>query len=82
MREQQSVSAPHSPTLSLSQRRGRALVMALQHLGLFGHPQHFDSLAREWHVGRDRARAITHDGRRLFLQQTGTIDDLPLSPSC
>ena len=53
--------------------------MALQYLGLFGHPQGLASLATEWQVSRDRARVITRDGRRLFLQQTGTIDDLPLS---
>ena len=54
--------------------------MALQYLGLFGHPQGLASLATEWQVSRDRARVIARDGRRLFLQQTGTIDDLPLSP--
>ena len=68
------------PTLSLDQRRGRALVMTLQYLGLFGHPQRLRSLATEWHVTRERARLITIQGRWLFLRQTGTIDDLPLSP--
>jgi hypothetical protein len=80
MGEQQSVSLPHSPMLSLSQRRGRALVMALQYLGLFGHPQDLRFLAAEWHVNKQRASAIAHRGRQLLLQQTGTIDDLPLSP--
>ncbi len=80
MGEQQSVSVPHSPMLSPSQKRGRALVMALQYLGLFGHLQELAALATEWHVNKERARVITHEGRRLFLQQTGTIDDLPLSP--
>jgi hypothetical protein len=55
-------------------------VMALQYLGLFGHPQDLRSLAAEWHMNKERARVITHRGRQLFLQQTGTIDDLPLSP--
>ena len=80
MGEQQNVSAPHSPMLSLCQRRGRALVMALQYLGLFGEPQDLRSLATEWHMNRERARVTAHRGRQLFLQQTGTIDDLPLSP--
>ncbi len=80
MGEQQNVSAPHSPMLSLCQQRGRALVMALQYLGLFGHPQGLASLATEWHMNKERARVIMHRGRQLFLQQTGTIDDLPLSP--
>jgi hypothetical protein len=73
-------SAPQSPALSRSEKRGRALVMVWQYLGLFGHPQELASLATEWDVSSDRARLIVHRGRRLFLQQTGTIDDLPLSP--
>jgi hypothetical protein len=73
-------AAPQSPMLSLYQKRGRALVMALQYLGLFGLPPDLRSLATEWHMNKERARVITHRGRQLLLQQTGTIDDLPLSP--
>jgi len=66
--------------LSLPQKRGRALVMALQYLGLLGHPQEVTSLATEWGVTRERARVITQRAHQRFLRQTGTIDDLPLSP--
>ena len=66
--------------LSLSQKRGKALVMALQYLGLLGHPHELTSLATEWDMTRQGARVITERALRLFLRQTGTIDDLPLSP--
>jgi len=54
--------------------------MALQNLGLLGRPQGWTSLGREWRVSSERARQIVRYGHRLFLRQTGTIDDLPLTP--
>lgn len=49
-------------SLSRSQTRGRALVMALQYLGLFGHLQDSVSLAVEWEVSKARARKIVQLG--------------------
>jgi hypothetical protein len=68
-----------SSTLSLSQQRDRALVMALQYLGLFGGPHTLSALATEWEVSHEAVGRITARGKRLLRQQAGSIDDLPLS---